>query len=368
MGRPSLSLLEPSKVSLRHPSIPIPFDAVPKLLHPKAPLATSPPSRSWQTAVSGSPNGRICAWSAGAQGATATTVLSPTKAKTANGEAELLLRQPEWCMLENAADDPKLGNPLQRHQRLGTQWMGVIMDYEGVVVEDAVGVHAEAWLRLAQEEGKPRPLTFALQRAARMKAEQAISEVLCWGRESTYVRRLSERKEQLFQELLGDWRPAVLPGVRDLLSSLQKQQVPVAICSTETSMVRDGLKYHGLEKYVSEVVAADDVYRCRPDPEAYAYAAQKIDRPPVRCIVFGICNQSVEAAHDCGMQCVAVAGQQPLYELTAADLVVKQVEDISFMNLKQLFRLEEGTEPQPELELEEETEVEPVAAPQGIWL
>jgi hypothetical protein len=38
------------------------------------------------------------------------------------------------------------------------------------------------------------------------------------------------------------------------------------------------------------------------------------------------------------MQAVVVAGRQPLYEMTAADLVVKQLDELTFMNLKQLFR------------------------------
>jgi len=35
--------------------------------------------------------------------------------------------------VEGAADNPQLANPLERHNRLGTGWMGVIMEYEGVV-------------------------------------------------------------------------------------------------------------------------------------------------------------------------------------------------------------------------------------------
>lgn len=276
---------------------------------------------------------------------------------------EALKPLPKHLVLDNPADDPSLGNPLQRHKRMGTDWMGVILDYERVMVEDTTNLHTEAWLRLAEEEVKPRPLTHSLKRAALMKAEQAIAEVLCWGREPTYVRRLAQRKIEIYEELLGDWRPAQMPGVRELLETLKTHQVPVAVCSTGRNVV-DDLKQLGLETYISDVIAADDVERCQPDPEAYAYAAQRIGRPPVRCIVVGAGNQSFEAAHDCGMQCVAVAGQGPLYELSAADLVVKQLQDISFVNFKQLFTLEEGIEPQ----MEPEEEVETEAAPQGFWL
>ena len=56
------------------------------------------------------------------------------------------------------------------------------------------------------------------------------------------------------------------------------------------------------------------------------------------------CVQSVEAARECGMRAVVVAGRKPLYELGAADLVVRGLDELSFINLKQLFSNEEGVE------------------------
>ena len=44
------------------------------------------------------------------------------------------------------------------------------------------------------------------------------------------------------------------------------------------------------------------------------------------------------------MAAVVVAGQQPLYELGAADLVVRQLDELSLVNLKQLFRNEAHVE------------------------
>ena len=56
--------------------------------------------------------------------------------------------------------------------------------------------------------------------------------------------------------------------------------------------------------------------------------------------------QSVEAARECGMAAVVVAGRRPLYELGAADLVVKQLNELSVVGLKQLFRMEDLVAPQ----------------------
>ena len=54
------------------------------------------------------------------------------------------------------------------------------------------------------------------------------------------------------------------------------------------------------------------------------------------------------------MASVVVAGRNPLYELTAADLVVRQLDELSFVNLKQLFCMEDTVSSQvspPEVNL-----------------
>lgn len=113
----------------------------------------------------------------------------------------------------------------------------------------------------------------------------------------------------------------------------------------------------GLDDLVETAVSSGDVEYCRPDPEAYAFAAMNIGRPTARCAVLGSCNLTIEAAHQLGMQCVGIAGQEPLYQLSAADLVVKDLEDISFVNLKQLFSQEEAVEPalEPEAQSEDDS-------------
>lgn len=48
----------------------------------------------------------------------------------------------------------------------------VVVEFDGVVVEDTSDLHTKAWLQLADEEVKSRPLQFALKRAEGMKNEQ----------------------------------------------------------------------------------------------------------------------------------------------------------------------------------------------------
>ena len=51
----------------------------------------------------------------------------------------------------------------------------VVMEYEGVVVEDTSDLHTKAWLQVAQEEHRPAPLQFLLKRAEGMKNDQVYT-------------------------------------------------------------------------------------------------------------------------------------------------------------------------------------------------
>lgn len=184
--------------------------------------------------------------------------------------------------------------------------------------------------------------------------------MFCWTRNPTEARRLAARKEEILEDMLAGRKPMVPGGVSGLLDTLDRTGSPVALVSSAPERrVMSVLEESELAQRFEVVVTGDDVYRGRPDPEGYLYAAQRMSRPPLRCIVVGSSNLSVEAAHEVGMQCVVVAGRQPVYELTAADLVVRSLSEVSFVNLKQLFRMEEGVMPHGEdgeVEQEEQEE------------
>lgn len=86
----------------------------------------------------------------------------PVAAPVPEQAAEVALPLP--TAVESAADDPLLHNPLQRMQRMGTGWFGLVADYEGVVVDSTLEVHKEAWRQVARDMRLPMPLGSALDR------------------------------------------------------------------------------------------------------------------------------------------------------------------------------------------------------------
>ena len=69
--------------------------------------------------------------------------------------------------------------------------------------------------------------------------------------------------------------------------------------------------------------------------------------------MIGNANTCIEAAQEGGMKAVAVANRHALYELSAADLVVRQLDELSIVNLKKLFAVEQAPA-QPEVQQETE--------------
>ena len=265
-------------------------------------------------------------------------------------------RKPGLWPPENKADNPSLHNPLLRQERMGCGWLGAIFEWEGVLIEDNPDLEKQAWLALSQEEGKSPPPAFILRRIEGMKNEQAISEVLCWSRDTAQLRRMGARKEEIYQALQGGiYR--LRAGSKEFVNILMHYNIPMALVSTRPrKTLETAIGTIGIEGYFNVIVAAEDVHRGKPDPEMFAYAAQLLQFIPERCIVFGNSNQTVEAAHDARMKCVAVASKHPVYELGAADLVVRHLDELSVVDLKHLADIESpefGTV-EPELELEEE--------------
>ncbi|KAK2975106.1 hypothetical protein RJ640_018908 [Escallonia rubra] len=280
-------------------------------------------------------------------------------------------RKPGLWPPENKADNLSLHNPLLRQERMGCGWLGAIFEWEGVLIEDNPNLENQAWLALSQEEGKSPPPAFILRRIEGMKNEQAISEVLCWSRDPVQLRRMASRKEEIYQAFQGGIY-SFRPGSQEFVDVLMHYKIPMALVSTRPrKTLETAIGAIGIEGVFSVIVAAEDVHRGKPDPEMFEYAAQLLQFIPNRCIVFGNSNPTVEAAHDARMKCVAVASKHPVYELGAADLVVRRLDELSVVDLKNLADIESAEFNEPELEMEMEEEEDPypslVAVDDGFW-
>ncbi|PNW85576.1 hypothetical protein CHLRE_03g193300v5 [Chlamydomonas reinhardtii] len=222
-------------------------------------------------------------------------------------------------------------------ERLSTGWFGVIMEFEGVVVETSEETHRQAWLQVADEFRFRKPLGQSLRRIKGVRDEVVVSRIFGWTHNPSVARQVAQRKAELYETLMGGRQLAAMLETRPFLETLKRYSIPVALATPlSESKVKDGLQRHNLAQYFDAVVTAEDSGSAEVE-FYYAYAASKIQRPPIRCVVVGESNTSVEAAHELGMKCVVVTGTNPVFDFTGADLVVRNLSQLSFMNMKRLF-------------------------------
>ena len=81
------------------------------------------------------------------------------------------------------------------------------------------------------------------------------------------------------------------------------------------------LELAGLRPHFAEIVAAEDVGVCKPDPQGFNRAREMLDLPPKRCVVIEDSLPGLSAARSAGLRCVMLATSHPEEACGDADLV-----------------------------------------------
>ncbi len=171
-----------------------------------------------------------------------------------------------------------------------------------------------------------------------MKNEDILPKVLGWTSDPLEIVRLSQRKENLYRELVRREGIKPLPGVVAWLKLLRQALVPCAIgSSTERLNIACVLEQTGLEEYFDEIVSADDVRRGKPDPQVFLLASEWIEVPPHRCVVFEDAPVGLQAAKAGAMKSVGVATTHPAESLQGADLKVTRLDELTLEAIQKLL-------------------------------
>ena len=214
--------------------------------------------------------------------------------------------------------------------------LGAIFDWDGVIINSS-RYHRKSWERLAEKENKELP-PYYFKKGFGMRNQAIIPDILKWATDPGEIKRLADRKEQFYREIMIKEGISALPGVKSFLETLRRNKVKIAVASSTPRLnINTALSLLGLEDYFQAIVAAEDVARGKPDPQVFLLAAQKIDLPPERCVVFEDAYVGIEAAHAAGMKVVAVVGTNEARRLIRADLVVNRLDELSVSKMKALF-------------------------------
>lgn len=193
----------------------------------------------------------------------------------------------------------------------------VLFDNDGTLV-DSTGSVVRSWVRWAREHdidperlaghhGMPAPAIIA---SVGPHLDPAVA---------------FQRIEQL--EIADVDGVVALPGVHDAIAALAGAPVAVATSATR-ELARVRLAAAGIG--ITQVVTFDDVERGKPHPDPFLLAAQRLGVDPADCVVCEDAPSGVAAAKAAGCAVIAVTTSTPASELTAADLVVASLADVTF--------------------------------------
>lgn len=209
----------------------------------------------------------------------------------------------------------------------------VIWDLDGVIV-DSAEAHRKSWYRLAEDLGIPYSDeqfwgTFGWR-------NDAIIPTLVSPVSPERSRELADRKEAYFREFVRD-TIVPLPGAMELMQSLHEAGYRQALASsTPLENIELISEVLSLKRYLSELVSGETVPHGKPAPDIFLKAASELNVEPSKSLVIEDAVAGIAAARAGGMYCIAVTGNRELPGLRIADLVVKDLTEVTVKRIQEL--------------------------------
>ena len=159
-------------------------------------------------------------------------------------------------------------------------------------------------------------------------AQTALKIMIDWHGLVESVADLAAECEAIFEGIL-DARLALMPGLAELLSTLEAASVPKGIAtSSGRRFVERVLAPFELGPRFAFVLTAEDVTHGKPHPEIYQTAAARLGLAPAEVLVLEDSQNGCRAAAAAGAFTVAVpGGHSRMHDFSCARLVIDSLAD-----------------------------------------
>ncbi|EAD2805427.1 beta-phosphoglucomutase [Listeria monocytogenes] len=202
-----------------------------------------------------------------------------------------------------------------------TALKGVVFDLDGVIT-DTAHYHYLAWKKTAESIG----IEFDEAFNENLKGVSRIDSLLLIlkkdGRENDFteeqIEALAADKNDFYVSLLKEITPAdVLPGIKELVVDLKKQNLKCAIASVSKN-ARTVLSALEMEQEFDYIVDAAKITKSKPDPEIFVEACRGLGLETSEVVGIEDAQAGIEAINAAGIVSVGVGSG-----LRDADMTVK---------------------------------------------
>ncbi|HSE58192.1 MAG TPA: HAD family phosphatase [Nitrospiraceae bacterium] len=235
-----------------------------------------------------------------------------------------------------------------------TGWCrALIFDFNGVLADDETP-HFQCFQQALAEQG------FRLTAEEYYGAYLGMDERTCTaalirereGRnDPLLLARITQRKAELFHAYSHAHKPALFPGVIDLVKAA-KATCRLAIASGgRREQIAYALSGTPIEHDFAVIVSADECAVGKPDPAIYALTLKLLNgkepRPPLiraeDCLVLEDSQAGILSAKQAGMHVIALATTYPASLLSEAHAVLPGLEGVTLRQLTSLPTLKSPT-------------------------
>lgn len=197
------------------------------------------------------------------------------------------------------------------------QYQAVVFDMDGVIF-DTERLVIEFWKEVAKKHNIPNIEHTCIQCLGTNRVRTREIFLENYGADFPFDPYRAEVTELFNTHYKGVPLPTK-PGVRELLSYLQEQDIKVGLASsTAQHLVRDEIGTAGLLPYFQTLVCGDMVEHSKPAPDIFLKACEILNADPTKSIAIEDSFNGIRSAHCAGMTPIMVPDQvQPTDEIRA---------------------------------------------------
>lgn len=197
------------------------------------------------------------------------------------------------------------------------QYQAVVFDMDGVIF-DTERLVIEFWKEVAKKHNIPNVEHTCIQCLGTNRVRTREIFLENYGADFPFDPYRAEVTELFNTHYKGVPLPTK-PGVRELLSYLQEQDIKVGLASsTAQHLVRDEIGTAGLLPYFQTLVCGDMVEHSKPAPDIFLKACEILNADPTKSIAIEDSFNGIRSAHCAGMTPIMVPDQvQPTEEIRA---------------------------------------------------
>lgn len=186
----------------------------------------------------------------------------------------------------------------------------VIFDMDGVLI-DSERISIRAWRRKAAELGLDR-IDEVHTGCVGLNRNDGIALLKsAYGNDFDGEGFLSGAKE-IMNEIIAEEGLPVKTGVREILTYLQEEKIPVALCSsTKMTGIQRNLEMTGLGGFFQKLISGDMVEHSKPEPDIYLKACDALGFAPHECMAVEDSPNGIRSASRAGLITILVPDLVP---------------------------------------------------------